>query len=79
MLDLSTRLASIDSKVGCVVELFKNHEDRIQKLEEKGEEKARRPSGDWKEDLIKMLVRCILIGATALGTLVGVKNFSSGT
>lgn len=41
-----------------------------------------RHTGDktgWKEEIIKMLVKCLMIGATAFGTLVGVKNTNIGT
>jgi hypothetical protein len=51
-----------------------NHNQRIQALEDKEREK---PKSDFKDEVIKLLVKCVLIGATCVAALTGASGLAS--
>lgn len=51
-----------------------NHNQRIQALEDKEREK---PKTDFKDEVIKLLVKCVLIGATCVAALTGASGLAS--
>lgn len=75
MMTISKELGNLNGNMNGVLTQLTQHNQRIQALEEARhtEEKT-----GWKEEIIKMLVKCVMIGATAFGTLVGVKNTNLG-
>ncbi len=68
IIEIKEKLGSIDTKVDSIRETMKNHETRITNLEGRGSEKT---DMTWKEQLLMLLAKAILIGAVALGSLCG--------
>ena len=68
MMDISRELGVLNGNMSGVLTQLTNHNQRIQALEEKDRQSTKM---DWKEDIIKLLVKCLLIGATAVATLTG--------
>lgn len=65
---ISGQIGELNASVQSVLTQLTNHNQRIQALEER-ERSA--PKVDWKEDIIKLLVKCLLIGSTAVAALTG--------
>ena len=74
MLDISQQLGNLNGNMNGVLTQLTNHNQRIQALEEKEREK---PKSDFKEEIIKLLVKCLLIGATTVATLTGAGSLVS--
>lgn len=68
MMDISRELGVLNGNMSGVLTQLTNHNQRIQALEEKDRQVTKT---DWKEDIIKLLVKCLLIGATAVAALTG--------
>ena len=68
MMDISRELGVLNGNMSGVLTQLTNHNQRIQALEDR-ERSA--PKVDWKEDIIKLLVKCLLIGSTAVAALTG--------
>lgn len=65
---ISGQIGELNASVQSVLTQLTNHNQRIQALEEKDRQSTKT---DWKEDIIKLLVKCLLIGATAVAALTG--------
>lgn len=74
MMSISKELGVLNGNMAGVLTQLTQHNQRIQALEEIHKDDGGK--GGWREDIIKMLVKCVMIGATALATLVGVKNIN---
>ena len=74
MLDISQQLGNLNGNMQGVLTQLTNHNQRIQALEEKEREK---PKGDFKDEIIKLLVKCLLIGATSVAALTGASSLVS--
>jgi hypothetical protein len=74
MLDISQQLGNLNGNMNGVLTQLTNHNQRIQALEEKEREK---PKSDFKDEIIKLLVKCLLIGATTVATLTGAGSLVS--
>ena len=68
MMDISRELGVLNGNMSGVLTQLTNHNQRIQALEEKDRQRGK---VDWKEDIIKLLVKCLLIGCTAVAALTG--------
>ena len=74
MLDISQQLGNLNGNMTGVLTQLTNHNQRIQALEEKEREK---PRTDFKDEIIKLLVKCLLIGATSVAALTGASSLVS--
>jgi len=74
MLDISQQLGNLNGNMTGVLTQLTNHNQRIQALEEKEREK---PKDDFKDEIIKLLVKCLLIGATSVAALTGASSLVS--
>ena len=74
MLDISQQLGNLNGNMTGVLTQLTNHNQRIQALEEKEREK---PKSDFKDEIIKLLVKCLLIGATSVAALTGASSLVS--
>ena len=74
MLDISQLLGNMNGNMSGVLTQLTNHNQRIQALEEKEREK---PKADFKDEIIKLLVKCLLIGATSVAALTGASSLVS--
>lgn len=74
MLDISQQLGNLNGNMNGVLTQLTNHNQRIQALEDKEREK---PKSDFKDEIIKLLVKCLLIGATTVATLTGAGSLVS--
>ena len=68
MMDISRELGVLNGNMSGVLTQLTNHNQRIQALEERDRSA---PKVDWKDEIIKLLVKCLLIGATAVAALTG--------
>lgn len=68
MMDISRELGVLNGNMSGVLTQLTNHNQRIQALEERDRQSTKK---DWKEDIIKLLVKCLLIGSTAVAALTG--------
>lgn len=74
MLDISQQLGNLNGNMNGVLTQLTNHNQRIQALEDKEREK---PKTDFKDEVIKLLVKCVLIGATCVAALTGASGLAS--
>lgn len=67
LFDIATTLSKIETKLSGVCEVLSNHEHRITTLESN-----KTSSNDsWKNQLLMMLAKSLIIGLTALCTICG--------
>lgn len=74
MMDISTQLGTLNGNMSGVLSQLTNHNQRIQALEERDRTASK---VDWKEDIIKLLVKCLLIGTTTVAALTGASGLVS--
>ena len=74
MLDISQQLGNLNGNMTGVLTTLTNHNQRLQALEE---DKRTKPKEDFKDEIIKLLVKCLLIGATSVATLTGASSLVS--
>ena len=70
MMDISRELGVLNGNMSGVLTQLTNHNQRIQALEER-DRQTQTTKTDWKDEIIKLLVKCLLIGATAVAALTG--------
>lgn len=72
LLELSTKLGSIDAKLTNVCETLLRHESRIALLEQDMTKmKATSSQKSWKDDAMKWLIRCLIGTVGIIATLTG--------
>ena len=74
IIKLSTGIAELNANMRTTLDKLAQHESRITVLESNGNNgnNGRRSfNGDWKEQLLMLLAKAILIGAVSMGSLVG--------
>lgn len=69
IIQIKTSLASIETKVDGIMTTIQNHEHRLQKIESTKVEKSENSS--FKDDVIKLLVKAILVSVCGFATLAG--------
>ena len=74
MMDISTQLGTLNGNMSGVLSQLTQHNQRIQALEQRDSQSTKT---DWKEDIIKLLVKCMLIGATTVAALTGASGLVS--
>lgn len=70
MMDISRELGVLNGNMSGVLTQLTNHNQRIQALEER-DRQTQTTKTDWKDEIIKLLVKCLMIGATAVAALTG--------
>ena len=70
MMDISRELGVLNGNMSGVLTQLTNHNQRIQELEER-DRQTQTTKTDWKDEIIKLLVKCLMIGATAVAALTG--------
>ena len=87
VIKLSTGIAELNANMRTTLDKLAQHESRITVLERDGRDGRGSSSGsglngDWKEQLLMLLAKAILIGAVSMGSLVGagslMKNLIGG-
>lgn len=71
---ISGQIGELNASVQSVLTQLTNHNQRIQALEQRDSQSTKT---DWKEDIIKLLVKCCLIGATTVAALTGASGLVS--
>lgn len=71
IIKLSTGIAELNANMRTTLDKLAQHESRITVLESNGNNGRRSFNGDWKEQLLMLLAKAILIGAVSMGSLVG--------
>lgn len=67
LFDISKTLSKIETKLSGVCEVLSNHEHRITTLETNKSAN----NDNWKNQLLMMLAKCLIIGLTSICVLVG--------
>lgn len=68
LFDISKTLSKIETKLSGVCEVLSNHEHRITTLESN---KSSSNNNNWKNQLLMLLAKSLIIGLTTICTLVG--------
>ena len=68
MMDISRELGVLNGNMSGVLTQLTNHNQRIQALEERDRQSTK---SDWKEDIIKLLVKATTIGIVSIASLAG--------
>lgn len=71
---ISGQIGELNASVQSVLTQLTNHNQRIQALEQRDSQSSKT---DWKEDIIKLLVKCMLIGCTTVAALTGASGLVS--
>ena len=72
IIKLSTGIAELNANMRTTLDKLAQHESRITVLEGRdGRKGSNGMNGDWKEQLLMLLAKAILIGAVSMGSLVG--------
>lgn len=72
LIQISQQLGEIFGEMKSVLEQLARHEERLTKLENvKSEEVCIQTKDSFKDELLKMLAKCLLVSITAIGSLVG--------
>lgn len=72
LIQISQQLGEIFGEMKSVLGQLARHEERLTKLESVRTDASCVQSRDsFKDELLKMLVKCLLIALTAIGSLVG--------
>ena len=72
LIQISQQLGEIFGEMKSVLEQLARHEERLTKLESvKIDASCVQTKESFKDELLKMLVKCLLVAVTAIGGLVG--------
>lgn len=75
LFEINGKLGAISSKIDAVSDSVLKHESRISTLETAvynlNIQIHKTNTTDFKEDMLKMMTKCLLIGVTAIASLVG--------
>lgn len=72
LIQISQQLGEIFGEMKSVLEQLARHEERLTKLENvKNDAVCIQTKDSFKDELLKMLAKCLLVAITAIGSLVG--------
>ena len=81
LLEIKSQVSSLESKIVIFSDTLVKHEQRITELDSKSTEKEPSSKSSFKEDLLKLLAKCLLVALTGLASLAGassiLQSFSS--
>ena len=70
IIGISSKLGSIESKLTSVCESMLKHENRLTKLEDRISD-IQTKGAPFKDDLLKLLVKCLMVSAVTIASLAG--------
>ena len=72
LIQISQQLGEIFGEMKSVLEQLARHEERLTKLENvKSEAVCVQAKDSFRDELLQMLAKCLLVSITAIGSLVG--------
>ena len=72
LIQISQQLGEIFGEMKSVLEQLARHEERLTKLENvKSDAVCIQAKDSFKDELLKMLAKCLLVAVTAIGSLIG--------
>ena len=74
LLEIKSQVSSLESKIVIFSDMLLKHENRITELESKSTEKEPSSKSGFKEDLLKLLAKCLLVALTGLASLAGASS-----
>ena len=74
LLEIKSQVSSLESKIVIFSDMLLKHEQRITELESKRTEKEPSSKGSFKEELLKLLAKCLLVALTGLASLAGASS-----
>lgn len=79
LFQINGTLSKIETKLGSVCEVLAQHENRITNLENKrnSQQGSCGDEGKWKNELLMLLAKSVIIGITVIGSLVGSSSLIS--
>lgn len=79
LFQINGTLSKIETKLGSVCEVLAQHENRITNLENNrnSHQGSGRDEGKWKNELLMLLAKSVIIGITVIGSLVGSSSLIS--
>ena len=81
LLEIKSQVSSLESKIVTFSSTLVNHEHRITEIEHNGTEKEPSSKSGFKEELLRLLAKCLLVALTGLASLAGassiLQSFSS--
>lgn len=79
LFQINGTLSKIETKLGSVCEVLAQHENRITNLENKrnNQQCSWGDEGKWKNELMMLLAKSVIIGTTVIGSLVGSSSLIS--
>lgn len=72
LFQINGTLSKIETKLGSVCEVMAQHENRITNLE--NNRLANKSDGTWKNELLMLLAKSVIIGLTVISSLVGASS-----
>ena len=74
LLEIKSQVSSLESKIVTFSSTLVNHEHRITEIEQNRTEKEPSSKSNFKEDLLKLLAKCLLVALTGLASLAGASS-----
>lgn len=74
LLEIKAQVSSLESKIEIFSDMLLKHEQRITELEHNSTEKESSSKSSFKEELLKLLAKCLLVALTGLASLVGASS-----
>ena len=74
LLEIKSQVSSLESKIVIFSDTLVKHEHRITELESKRTEKETSSKSSFKEELLKLLAKCLLVALTGLASLAGASS-----
>ena len=74
LLEIKSQVSSLESKIVIFSDTLVKHEHRLTELESKRTEKEPSSKSSFKEELLKLLAKCLLVALTGLASLAGASS-----
>ena len=74
LLEIKSQVSSLESKIVIFSDMLVKHEHRLTELESKSTDKQSSSKSNFKEDLLKLLAKCLLVALTGLASLAGASS-----
>lgn len=74
LLEIKSQVSSLESKIVTFSSTLVNHEHRIAEIEHNSTDKQSSSKSSFKEELLKLLAKCLLVALTGLASLAGASS-----
>lgn len=74
LLEIKSQVSSLESKIEAFSSSLVNHERRITEIEQKSTKKESSGNVSCKEELLRLLAKCLLVALTGLASLAGASS-----